>query len=71
MEKDSNLVSEWLVWQVGNGKIIQIREDPWVNSGLGFKRSRELLPELHNQGILSLWDSILEGEYLIGRTLWK
>jgi hypothetical protein len=71
MEKASDLVIKWLVWQVENGKSIQIKEDPCVNLGLGFKISRELLSKLHDQEILSLWDAILEGGDLFGRTLWK
>jgi hypothetical protein len=26
-----SLIGEWIIWNVGNGKIIRIDEDPWVN----------------------------------------
>jgi hypothetical protein len=32
-----SLIGNCLIWSMGNGKDIRIREDPWVNSREGFK----------------------------------
>jgi hypothetical protein len=32
-----SLIGNCLICSMGNGKHIRIREDPWVNSGEGFK----------------------------------
>jgi hypothetical protein len=54
------LVGEWTAWKVGNNKSIIIGEESWVKSGLGYQLSRELIYELHDQGIYSLWDARIE-----------
>jgi hypothetical protein len=62
------LIDEWMVWQVGNGKSVRIGEDPWVCSGDGFKLSDDLVGDLHDQVIYSLWDARLGEMDHIGRS---
>jgi hypothetical protein len=51
------LIGKWIVWNVGNGKSIRIGENPWVNSGEGFKLTKNLVNALHGRGIFTLWDA--------------
>jgi hypothetical protein len=51
------MIRDWLAWEVGNGKNIRLGEDTWVNLGLGFNLFEELVSDLHDRGIYSIWDA--------------
>jgi hypothetical protein len=53
MVKYFPLIGYQLVWNVGNGKSIRNGEDPWINSGEGYKVVEGLVNFLHYSGIYS------------------
>jgi hypothetical protein len=65
------LVGDHLLWCVGNGMKVRLGEDPWVGSGNGFKFPKNMLNNIHSNGIIYLKDASIADLDRAVRSEWK
>ena len=49
-----DLIGSKMAWKVGNGKQVQLGEDPWVGSSPGYILPKHMIKFLHFRGIFTL-----------------